>query len=254
MSLSGKTALVTGGGRGIGKAVALRLARDGANVAVNYRGEPDAAESVVRAIEAAGRRAVAVRADVARADEAARMVGEAAGRLGRLDVLVNNAGVEKQAAFVDVTEADYDEVVGVNLKGVYFATQAFARLLLAAGRPGRVVTVSSVHEDLAFPGRTPYAASKGGVRMLTRDLAVELGRHGITVNAVAPGAIATDINKSLAADPARTDALLKKIPLGRLGRPEDVAAVVAFLASDEAAYVTGSTYPVDGGLARFYEE
>lgn len=254
-AMTGKVVVVTGASRGIGRAVAARLARDGADVVVNYHG-PDAeeAEGTRRLVEESGRAAHLIEADVASVADVRRLIEQAAAHYGRLDVLVNNAGVEKNAPFTDVTEEDFDEVLDINLKGVFFAAQAFARHLIAAGRPGRIVNISSVHEEIPFPGYAPYCASKGGVRVLTRDLAVELGRHGITVNAVAPGAIDTQINKGLSADPGKRDALLKRIPLARLGRPEDVAAVVAFLASDDAAYVTGATYFVDGGLTWFYEE
>ncbi len=254
MRLKDRTALVTGSSRGIGRAIALRLAREGADVVVNYsRSEAEALE-VVAGVEAAGRRGFALKADLRIADEARRLVDEAAAGLGRLDILVNNAGGGRAGEFTEVTEDDYDHVVDLNLKGVFFATQAFARLAIAAGRPGRVITVSSVHEELPLPGQASYCAAKGGVKVLTRDLAVSLARHGITVNAIAPGAIATDANAELMEDAPRLEALLRQIPLGRLGSPDDVAGVAAFLASDDAAYVTGSTYFVDGGLTWFYEE
>ncbi len=162
--------------------------------------------------------------------------------------------MEKSAAFWDVTEADYDTVLNVNLKGAFFLTQAFVRRLRDAKRPGRVINISSVHEDMVFPNFASYCASKGGMRMLMRDLAVELGPLGITVNNIAPGAIATPINTALLNDKPKLDALLANIPLGRLGTTGDVAALAAFLASDEAGYITGSTYVVDGGLMRNYHE
>jgi glucose 1-dehydrogenase len=254
MRLEGKAALVTGSSRGIGRAIALRLAREGSDVAVNYARSADESREVLAGVEAAGRRGLIVRADLRSAANARRVVEEAARGLGRLDVLVNNAGGGKANAFTEVTEEDYDHVVDLNLKGVFFATQAFARHRIAAGRPGRVINVSSVHEEIPLPGQAAYCAAKGGVRLLTRDLAVELARHGVAVNAVAPGAIATDANAGLMKDRPRLEALLKQIPLGRLGTPEDVAGVAAFLASDDAAYVTGSTYLVGGGLTWFYEE
>jgi glucose 1-dehydrogenase len=167
---------------------------------------------------------------------------------------VNNAGVEKKSEFWDTPESDYDLVMAVNLRGPFFLTQAFVRRLRDEKKPGRVINISSVHEDMVFPGFDSYSCSKGGLRMLMRNLAVELGPLGITVNNVAPGAIATPINKSLLEDKPKLDALLKNIPLGRMGTPEDVAGVVAFLASDDAAYVTGSTFVVDGGLMRNYRE
>jgi len=162
--------------------------------------------------------------------------------------------MEKKSDFWDVSEEDYDKVMAVNLRGPFFLSQAFVRRLREANKPGRIINISSVHEDMAFPGFTPYCCSKGGLRMLMRDLAVELGPLGITVNNVAPGAIETPINKSLLEDKPKLDALLKNIPLGRLGTPEDVAGLVAFLASDDAAYVTGSTFVGCGGLMRNYRE
>ncbi len=253
--LEGKVAAVTGSGRGIGRAIALRFAREGADVVINYSRSRDAAQAVLAEVTAAGRRGLAIEADLRSSSEARRLVEDAASQLGRLDILVNNAGGGGRAApFTDVAEEDYDHVVDLNLKGVFFASQAFARHLIGAGRPGRIINISSVHEEIPLPGQAAYCAAKGGVKLLSRDLAVELARHGITVNAVAPGAITTDANAALVKDKARLEALLRQIPLGRLGTPDDVAGVVAFLASDDAAYVTGSTYFVDGGLTWSYEE
>jgi glucose 1-dehydrogenase len=175
-------------------------------------------------------------------------------QFGRLDILINNAGVEKKAPFWEVAEADYDHVVDVNLKGVFFATQAIVQHLMKVKRPGRIVNIISVHEDLPFTGFAAYCASKGGIRMLTRNLAVELGSLGITVNSIAPGAIATLINANLLNNKPQLEALLHQIPLGRLGQPEDVAGLAAFLVSDQASYVTGATYFIDGGLTWHYEE
>ncbi len=254
MRLQGKVAVVTGGDRGIGRAITERFAREGADVVINYAHNEAEAKLALGAVEAAGRRGLTVRADMGTHADVLRLVDEAARHFGNLDILVNNAGVETDAPFLDATEADFDKVLGVNLKGVFFMTQAFARHLVGAKRPGKVITVSSVHEEIPFPNYASYCASKGGVKMLTRDLAVELGGHGITVNAIAPGAIETDINRSLLADKPRLDALRKKIPLGRMGKPEDVAGVAAFLASADADYVTGSTYFVDGGLTWSYQE
>jgi glucose 1-dehydrogenase len=181
-------------------------------------------------------------------------VDEAWKAFGGAEILVNNAGLEKKSDFWDATEEDYDDVLGVNLKGPFFLTQAFVQRLRAAKKPGRVINISSVHEDMAFPGFATYCAAKGGMRMLMRDLAVELGPLGITVNNVAPGAIVTPINQGLLEDKQKVEALLKNIPLGRLGTVEDVAGLVAYLASDEAAYVNGSTFVMDGGLMRNYHE
>jgi glucose 1-dehydrogenase len=252
--LAGKTALVTGGSRGIGRGIAARLAAEGAHVVINYVGSRQAAEESLADVEHAGGRGALLQADVSSTREVAALVADAVEACGTLDILVNNAGVELHAPFWDVKEADYDKVMDVNIKGAFFAAQAFTRYLRDAGRPGRIINISSVHEDVAFPNFAAYCASKGAMRMLTRTLAVELGALGITVNNIAPGAIATPINTALLNDAAKLSALLKQIPLGRLGQPGDVAGLAAFLASDDAAYVTGATFVVDGGLSVHYEE
>ncbi len=252
--LAGKVAIVTGSDSGIGQAIAERFAQEGANCVIDYRQHLDQADVTRQKIEAAGGKAIIVHADVSVLADTANLVEQAWTQLGSCDILVNNAGIEKSADFVDVTEADYDAVLNVNLKGAFFLTQAFVRRLKAAGKPGRVINISSVHEDMVFPHFSTYCASKGAMRMLMRDLAVELGPLGINVNNIAPGAINTPINASLLADKPKLDALLKNIPLGRLGKPEEVAGVAAFLASDDGAYVTGSTYFLDGGLIRNYHE
>jgi glucose 1-dehydrogenase len=250
----GKVAIVTGAGTGIGQAIAVRLGREGAQVVVDYRDHPEQAQDTVQKIAAVGGKSIAMQGDVTVLADSARLMEETYTQLGRCDILVNNAGIEKGADFWEVTEADYDAVMNVNLKGAFFLTQYFVKRLIDAKQPGRVVNISSVHEDMVFPHFASYAASKGAMRMLMRNLAVELGPHNITVNNVAPGAIATPINTKLLNNKPQLDALLANIPLGRMGTPEDVAGVVAFLASDEAAYVTGSTYVVDGGLMRNYKE
>jgi glucose 1-dehydrogenase len=252
--LAGKVAIVTGSSSGIGQSIAIRLATEGANVVIDYRNNPEGANDTKTRAEAAGSKAIVVHADVSKLADTQNLVDQAYQQLGRCDILVNNAGVEKSAAFWDVTEQDYDAVLNVNLKGAFFLTQAFVRRLRDAGQPGRIINISSVHEDMVFPNFSTYCASKGGIRMLMRDLAVELGPLGITVNNIAPGAISTPINASLLADKPKLDALLRNIPLGRLGTSEEVAAMAAFLASDEAAYTTGSTYVIDGGLMRNYHE
>jgi glucose 1-dehydrogenase len=254
MRLRGRVAIVTGAGSGIGQGVAERLASEGARVIVDYIGNPAGAKDTEKAIEDLGGEGRIVQADVTRINDVRCLVDTAWSQFGVADILVNNAGVEKKADFWDVTEADYDEVLAVNLRGPFFLTQAFVQRLRAAKKPGRIINISSVHEDLAFPGFAPYCCSKGGLRMLMRDLAVELGPLGINVNNVAPGAISTPINKSLLEDKPKLKALLANIPLGRLGTPEDVAGLVAFLASDDAVYITGSTFVVDGGLIRNYRE
>ena len=252
--LAGKVAIVTGSGSGIGQAIAIRFASEGATVVVDYRNHPEEATDTKAKAEAAGGKAITVQADVSVLADTQNLVDQAYKQLGRCDILVNNAGIEKEAAFWDVTEADYDAVLNVNLKGAFFLTQAFVRRLRDAKLLGRIINISSVHEDMVFPNFSTYCVSKGGMRMLMRDLSVELGPLNITVNNIAPGAIATPINTKLMADKSQLDALLKNIPLGRMGTPEDVSGVALFLASDDGAYVTGSTYYIDGGLIRNYHE
>ncbi|MDP9457888.1 MAG: SDR family oxidoreductase [Actinobacteria bacterium] len=247
-SLEGRVALVTGASSGIGEAIALELGRRGADVCVNYHSGGERAQRVVRELEGMGRRAFAHAANVADAAEVAEMVEAVVDRLGRVDVCVNNAGVEKQQPFLETEESHWDLVLGVNLKGAFLCAQATARRMVRQGSGGRIVNVSSVHEDLPFPGYTPYACSKGGMRMLTRNAALELAPHGITVVGVGPGAVATPINRATLEDPEKKAALEQQIPLGRIGSPEEVARLVAYLASDAAAYVTATTYFVDGGL------
>ena len=252
--LTGKIAVVTGSGSGIGQAIAERLAQEGASLVVDYRDHIEQAQDTQQKIAAAGGKSILVQADVSKLADCTNLIDQAWQQLGSCDILVNNAGIEKSANFIDVTEADFDAVMDVNFKGAFFLTQAFVRKLVAAKRPGRVINISSVHEDMVFPHFSTYCASKGAMRMLMRDLCVELGPLGITVNNIAPGAINTPINASLLADKPKVDALLANIPLGRLGKPEEVAGVAAFLASDDGAYVTGSTYFLDGGLIRNYHE
>jgi glucose 1-dehydrogenase len=254
LKLEGRSALVTGSSQGIGEAVAIRLAEEGADVIVNYHTHPEEADLVVQRIRALGRRSVAFQADLSNLKEVQTLLQQSIRELGKLDILVNNAGVEKHADFWDVSEADYDLVMNVNLKGVFFVTQGFVRHLMENKRAGKVINMSSVHEELPFPHFAPYCMSKGGMRMMTRDLAIELAPYGITINSIAPGAIETPINTKLLHDPAKLNALLGNIPLKRLGKPQDVAGVAAFLASADADYLTGTTVFVDGGLLWNYSE
>jgi glucose 1-dehydrogenase len=252
--LEGKNALVTGSDQGIGQAIAIRLAEEGANVVINYRKNRDGADETCGRVQALGRRTAAVQADVGIVADAQRLVTEGIAALGSLDVLVNNAGIEKNAGFLDVTEHDYRAVIDVNLTGAFFATQTFARHCRDAKHGGKVINNSSVHEELPFPHFTAYCASKGGLKMMMRNLAIELASLGITINNVCPGAIETPINAKLLSDPKLLNPLLANIPLNRLGKPADVAGTVAFLASSDADYITGASIVIDGGLLWNYSE
>jgi glucose 1-dehydrogenase len=252
--LAGKVAIVTGSGSGIGQSIAIRFASEGATVVVDYRNHPEQATDTQTKCEAAGGKAITIQADVSILADTQRLIDETYKQLNRADILVNNAGIEIESPFWEVTEKDYDAVLNVNLKGAFFLTQAFVRPLIQAKLPGRVINISSVHEDMVFPHFSTYCASKGAMRMVMRDLAVELGPYNITINNIAPGAIATPINTKMMADKPELNALLANIPLGRMGTPEEVAGTALFLASDDGAYCTGSTFIVDGGLIRNYHE
>lgn len=244
-SFRGRIALVTGGSRGIGRAVATRLAELGADVVVNYASNPDAARKVVEAVEALGRRALAVKADVSREDEVRHMVAAVEETLGPIDVLVNNAGITRDGLFVRMNEADWDVVLAVNLKGAFLVSKAVARGMMKR-RSGSIVNLSSVVGRRGNVGQANYAAAKAGLIGLTKSLARELAPRGIRVNAVAPGYVETDMTATIA-DEAKA-AIYENTPLKRLGRPEDVAEAVVFLAGDAARYITGVVLPVDGGM------
>lgn len=252
--LDGKVILVTGSSQGIGQGIAIRLAQEGANIIVHYHSHPEGAQETLRQVEAAGGEGISLQADLGVKAEIEELMGKSLERFGKVDVLVNNAGLEKKAPFWEVSEHDYDAVLNVNLRGVFFTTQAFVRALMARKQPGKIINTSSVHEELPFPHFASYCASKGGLKMLMRDLAIELASLGITINNVAPGAIQTPINAGLLEDKEKLAALLGNIPLGRLGKPADVAGSVAFLASADADYITGTTLFVDGGLLWNYHE
>ncbi|CAM5229408.1 SDR family oxidoreductase OS=Stutzerimonas stutzeri OX=316 GN=CXK95_06060 PE=3 SV=1 [Stutzerimonas stutzeri] len=254
MNLHGRVALVTGSTQGIGRGIAVRLAQAGADVVINGREDDADARESAALVRATGRRACIVAADVSRVEDCQRLVRESVAQLGRLDILVNNAGIQTQAGFLDASLEDYERVLAVNLRGPFFLAQAFARHLREAGHGGRIINNSSVHEELPHPNFASYCASKGGLKMLMRNLAIELAPLGITVNNVAPGAIETPINRKLLQQPDKLAGLLQDIPARRLGQPRDIAGAVAFLASDEADYITGTTLVVDGGLLWNYHE
>ncbi len=254
MRLEGKTALVTGSDQGIGKGIALRFAQEGADVVINYRKNADHAKQTADEVGATGRKAFVIQADVSQVADTRRLVDESVAHFGKLDILVNNAGIEKRADFWDATEDDYNAVINVNQTGVFFTTQRFVQHLRERKSGGKIINISSVHEELPFPHFTSYCMAKGALRMMARNLAVELGPLGITVNNIAPGAIATPINTALLSNKEQLSALTQQIPLGRLGTPEDVAGMAAFLASADADYVTAATFFVDGGLLWNYHE
>ena len=245
MRMDGKVALVTGGAQGIGLACARRFAAEGAHVVIV---DLDAALGADAAAAIGGGRCEFVQGDVARPDTAARAVAAAVARFGAVDVLLNNAGVTHAADFLDLAEADFDRVLGVNLKSYFLFGQAAARWMVGAGRPGAIVNMSSVNALLAIPNQVPYAVSKGGVNQLTRVMAVALAPHGIRVNAIGPGTIATELaRKAVLGSPAAERTILSRTPLGRLGEPDEVAKVAVFLAGDDASYLTGQTVYPDGG-------
>ena len=250
----GKTAIITGSTSGIGKGIAHRLASEGANVVINSYRDQDDIDQILSDVTSGGGKAVFVRADLGKVEEIEDLMEQAVAHFGRIDILINNAGIQIHSPFLEVSESDFDKVVSVNMKGYFFAAQAYVRYARRQGVKGVIVNNSSVHEIIPFPNFDSYAMSKGGVLMMTRNLAVELAPFGIRVNNVAPGAINTDINDALADNPDLKSELLSNISLARMGTVEEVAAVVAFLASDEASYVTGSTYLVDGGLTYHYTE
>jgi glucose 1-dehydrogenase len=252
--LDGKVAAITGGNQGIGLAIAQRFAQEGADVSFCYRANKEGAEEAAAGIRKLGRKAAGFQCDVARVADGQKFIADTVAQFGKIDILVNNAGLERRASFWDATEEDYDAVLNVNLKGVFFITQAFVKHLMQSKAGGKIINISSVHEELPFPHFTSYCASKGGVKMLTRNLSIELAPLGITINNIAPGAIETPINTKLLNDPVKLNALLENIPLKRLGKPEDVAAMAVFLASSESDYATGTTFFVDGGLTWNYQE
>ena len=248
MHLKGKSAIVTGGNSGIGKAIVLQLAEQGANVAVDYVSHPEATEELEKRIAALGDRAIGVEADVSKIADLQRLIDATVKAFGRLDIMVNNAGIETRTSLLDTTEEQYEAVLRVNLKSAFFGTQLAARQMIKQGGGGHIINITSVHEDWPMPGNIAYCLSKGGMRMLTRTAGVELAPHNILVVGVGPGAVATPINRATMANPAEMARLDAAIPLGRMAQPSEIANVVSLLATDEASYITATTVFADGGL------
>jgi glucose 1-dehydrogenase len=250
MILESKICIVTGAATGIGRAIATKFVKEGAAVVIDYVGSSDRADQLVSALETIGGRALAVAADVSDAKQVAMLFDETVKEFGRVDVLVNNAGIEHKAPFVDTPDEEWNNIIAVNLTGPFLCSRRAAKQMIAQGGGGRIINISSVHEDLPMPTNAPYCAAKGGLRMLMRTIAVELAPHGILVNNIAPGAVDTPMDAELKSDPKEMAELLAEIPMNRMGKPEEVAEMCAFLASSGASYSTGSTFFVDGGLIR----
>ncbi len=250
MRLADKVAIVTGGDSGIGRAIALRMAREGGKIVVNYFGDEKPAKSLVDEIENFGGKAYAVAADVSKADEVAELVEAAVRHFRGVDILVNNAGIEHKAPFLETPLDEWTKVIAINLTGAWICSQAAAKQMVKQKRGGRIINISSVHEELAMPTNAPYCASKGGVKMLMRTIAVELAAYGITVNDVCPGAVDTPMDAKLKANRKEYDRLLAEIPLRRMAKPEEIAGLCVYLASDEGGYVTGASYVIDGGMTK----
>ena len=248
MNLKGKTAIVTGGNSGIGLSIVLELAKQGANIVIDYVVHPETAEDLEKQVLALGDKAITVKADVSKVADIQSLVDAAVKNFGRLDIMVNNAGVETRTSVLDTTEEQYQRVLDINLKSAFFGTQIAAKQFIAQGGGGRIINITSVHEDWPMPGNTAYCLSKGGMRMLTRTAGLELAPHNILVTGVGPGAVATPINTSTMKDPALLKKLDDAIPVGRMAQPEEIASVVAFLAGDGASYLTATTIFADGGI------
>jgi glucose 1-dehydrogenase len=257
--LTGQRALVTGASSGIGAAIAKSLAAAGASVAVNYSRDDAGAARVLAEIESSHGRAIAVKGDVSKESDVRAMFARAVDAFGSIDILVNNAGLQKDAAFVDLSLADWEKVIGVNLTGQFLCSREAAREYLRRGRVtgarslGKILCISSVHDVIPWAGHANYAASKGGVSLLMKTMAQELAQHGIRVNAISPGAIRTPINASAWDTPEAERELLKLVPYGRVGEPVDIGRAAVWLASDDSDYVTGATLYVDGGMTLFPE-
>ena len=246
MNLAGKVAVVTGAGRGIGRRVAIAYAEAGADVALVSR-TLEEVEKVAGQIRALGVRALAIEADLGVPEDVERLVATAVKEMGKLDILVNNAGINHRAPTLDFELADFDRILDVNLRGLYYASQKAAQQMVEQGEGGRIINTTSLASHMGVPGLSAYAASKGGVAMIIRVMAVEWATEGITVNGVSPGYIATSLTQPLRDDEERNEWILSRIPMKRWGTPEDMAGLYVFLASDAASYITGQLFPVDGG-------
>lgn len=247
-NLKGKVAIVTGGNSGIGLSIVLELAKQGANVVIDYVAHPEATDDLVKQVVALGDQAIGVKADVSQIADLQALIAAAVEKFGRVDIMVNNAGVETRTSVLDTTEAQYEKVLAINLKSAFFGTQLAAQQMIKQGGGGRIINITSVHEDWPMPGNTAYCLSKGGMRMLTRTAGVELAPHNILVVGVGPGAVATPINLSTMNDPVLLGKLNAAIPMGRMAKPEEIGSVVAFLAGDGASYITATTIFADGGI------
>jgi glucose 1-dehydrogenase len=248
MNLKDKVAIVTGGNSGIGMAIVLELARQGANIVIDYIAHPEATEALEKQVHDLGDRVIGVMADVSKVDQLQNLIDAAVKEFGRVDIMVNNAGVETRTSVLDTTEQQYEKVMAINLKSAFFGTQLAAKQMIKQGGGGRIINITSVHEDWPMPGNTAYCLSKGGMRMLTRTAGLELAQHNILVVGVGPGAVATPINLVTMNNPALLKKLDDAIPLGRMAKPEEIGSVVAFLAGDGASYITATTIFADGGI------
>ena len=248
--LSGKVAIVTGGDTGIGRAICVAMAQEGASVVVDYRGDATPANELLREIQGFGGSACAVEADISQPPQVQSLVDSAVERYGGLDIMVNNAGTEEEHPFLEMPLDVYRRIIDVDLTGTWLCTQTAAKQMAQQKRGGRIINISSIHEEVSMPKNAPYCAAKAGIRMLTRTLSIELAPYAITINNVCPGAIDTPMDRNVKRDPKKMEALLAEIPMRRMGKPEEVAAMCVYLASESASYVTGASLFIDGGMSK----